>query len=415
MIQEWKGAMESINESNDFPNGGTFACCHEKFQQLAAERGWDQLENDPELVELLKTEKRIAEKVADADIAFQVWCDADEFNGAQHDISWSMLVRAAKLGHMTAIQTLAESYYNGYCPEGVNFDKAIDWALEYLRRGGEAEDFEYLSIRPAHDEPIDKKTKDWFSKVSARIPSPESRYVLARSYWDIEKVVDHALILSCKMEIAESQENVLKASELYRTAADEGYFWSQYYFGLYLARPGGNDVARGIGYLEKALANIPELPVPEEDCVENEETRDYLRSCMNEALFKCTGRASERILELESKAKDGDTSALVDLTIEYIKGKECHRDLDKALECVPDILFEEKIMDLLCRMDDLPEEDRKWLEKNLHAIANDCGLSEEDAQEEEEQDPDDDPLDDSWMFPDGHDDGESIDELPCDK
>lgn len=23
--------------------------------------------------------------------------------------------------------------------------------------------------------------------------------------------------------------------------------------------------------------------------------------------------------------------------------------------------------------------------------------------------------DDSWMFPDGHDDGESIDELPCDK
>ena len=165
---------------------------------------------------------------------------------------------------------------------------------------------------------------------------------------------------------SENDENHDKALSLYQQAAEDGYFWAQYYYGLYLLFVGGEVMEKGVAYLEKALTHIPEVPEPDEDSVENDETREWLRENIETSLFKCTGRTSTHIIELEKNAQQHDLMACVELTIAYLEGNECQRDRDKAFDYASRLLFEDHEFDqLLIRMDDLPPTDRQWLEGKL--------------------------------------------------
>ena len=155
------------------------------------------------------------------------------------------------------------------------------------------DDFEYGELEPLHDHSIeDKETLPWLQAVMEVRPSDQCRYVLARCYWDIEDLIDSKLLFSDKIIPSENDENHDKALSLYQQAADDGYFWAQYYYGFYLLLVGGEAMENGVVYLEKALTHIPEVPEPDEDRVENDETREWVRENIEKSLFKCTGRIS---------------------------------------------------------------------------------------------------------------------------
>ena len=103
-----------------------------------------------------------------------------------------------------------------------------------------------------------------------------------------------------------------------------------------------DNMENGVAYLEKALTHIPEVPEPDEDSVENDETREWLRENIEKSLFKCTGRTSTHIIELEKNAQQHDLMACVELTIAYLEGNECQRDRDKAFDYASRLLFEDQ-------------------------------------------------------------------------
>ena len=181
-------------------------------------------------------------------------------------IEKEMLCRAAELGDMEASRRLVDYVFN----DG-DFNEAARCAIEHLKRGGEIDDFEYAELEPLHDCSIDdNETLSWLQVVMEVRPSDQCRYVLARCYWDIEDLINSKLLFFDKITPSEDNENHEKALSLYEQAADDGYFWAQYYYGLYLILVGGEGMGKGVVYLEKALMNIPQLPKPYADVESNE-------------------------------------------------------------------------------------------------------------------------------------------------
>ena len=67
--------------------------------------------------------------------------------------------------------------------------------------------------------------------------------------------------------------------------------------------------------------------------------------------------------------------ACIDLAMAYMEGEECPRDQEKSFAYASRLLFEDKeFTDLLIRMDDLPVEDRDWLNVKLNEEA--CRIEE---------------------------------------
>ena len=348
-----------------------FERCHDKLTNRAVELGWDSLESDSQYIALINEEIELAKIINDA--ATYMLCYEDLGNIAYspygttyRNIEKEMLCRAAALGDMEASHRLVD-----YVFMDGDYAEAARCAKNHLKRGGEVDDFEDAKLEPRHDYSIeDNKTLPWLNEVMKVHPTPQCCYVLARCYWDIEDLVNSRVIIFDKIVPGDGDVNHDKALLLYARAADDGYFWAQYYYGLYLFFVGGEDMENGASYLEKALAHIPEEPEPDEDMFENKETREWLQGNIEKALFKYKGRISTRVMELENKAQQHDLMACVDLTIAYLKGEECPRNCDKALDFASRILFENHdFCVLLDRMDDLPESDRDWLEKELHKEA----------------------------------------------
>ena len=345
-----------------------FERCHDKLVDRVKEVGEDFLETDTQFIALINEEVELARIANDAAMYMLCYEDLGELaysqDGAKYKLmEKEMLSKAAELGDMEASRRLVDYVFT----DG-DFNEAARCAVEHLKRGGEVDDFEWAELEPRHDCPIeDNETLPWLKAVMEVRPSDQCRYVLARCYWDIEDLINSKLLDFDKVIPSENDENHDKALSLYQQAADDGYFWAQYYYGLYLLFVGGEVMEKGVAYLEKALTHIPEVPEPDEDSVENDETREWLRANIEKSLFKCTGRTSTHIIELEKNAQQHDLMACVELTIAYLEGNECQRDRDKAFDYASRLLFEDHEFDqLLIRMDDLPPADREWLIQRLH-------------------------------------------------
>ena len=351
-----------------------FKQCHDKLKERAVELEWRALEADTQFVSLLEEEVELA-RIAN-DVAMYMLCYEDlgdiaycPGNTKYRKMEKEMLRRAAELGDMEASRRLVDYVFT----DG-DFSEAARCAIEHLKRGGKVDDFEYAELEPLHDHSIeDKETLPWLQAVMEVRPSDQCRYVLARCYWDIEDLIDSKLVFFDKITPSENDENHGKALSLYEQAADDGYFWAQYYYGFYLLLVGGEAMENGVAYLEKALMNIPLLPKPyaDEESSENEDARIWLRENLEKALFKYKGRVSTHVMELEKKAQQHDLTACVELAIAYMEGEECPRDCDKALDYASRLLFEDQEFGLLLnRMDDLPPADRQWLEGKLSEEAS---------------------------------------------
>ena len=345
-----------------------FKQCHDKLKERAVELEWRTLDADTQFVALLEEEVELARIANDAAIYMLCYEDLGDIaycpGGAKYKkMEKEMLRRAAELGDMEASQRLAD-----YVFIDGDFNDAARCAVEHLKRGGEVGDFEDAELEPPHDYPIeDNKTLPWLQAVMEVRPSDQCRYVLARCYWDLEELIDSSFD---KIALGEDDENHDKALSLYKRAADDGYFWAQYYYGLYLLLSGST--GPGAVYLEKALAHIPKTPEPNENYAENEETREWLRARIEKALFKHTGKISNRVRELEERARHDDLAAYIDLAMAYMEGEECPRDREKSFSYATRLLFEDKeFSDLLIRMDeDLAEEDRALLDDKLREEAS---------------------------------------------
>ena len=344
-----------------------FEQCRAALNSRAVELHWDNLHQDDQAVALFQEEVRLARAANDSDMYMQCYKDTGEFgycsqNSDYNKLEWELLHKAAELGHMEASRLLADiAFLDG------DYDKAVCCVMEHLKRGGEIDDFEDIDLEPAHNCPIDATTLPWMEKVLAVRPRPQCTYVLARCYWDIED----ALPLLDEVRLIGSETGQGRAIPLYRQAAEEGYFWSRLYFGLYLLLTGGDEAALGVAYLEKALLHIEEEPESNKFCAENEKPKFGLKTKIETALFKHAGRVSGRILELEERAKQDDLYACIELAMAYMIGKECRRDREKSFEYASRLLFEDhEFGQLLIRMDDLAEDDRKWLNNKLAEEAN---------------------------------------------
>ncbi len=344
-----------------------FKQCHDKLTDRAVELGWNSLESDAQYIALINEEVELARIANDAKL--YMLCHEDLGNIAYcpggtkyRNIEKEMLCKAAELGDMQASKRLVDFVFNDR-----DYDEAAHCAVEHLKRGGEVDDFEWAELEPRHDCSIeDNETLPWLQAVLEVRPSGQCRYVLARCYWDMEELINSKLLSFDEVIPSENDENHDKALSLYQQAADDGYFWAQYYYGLYLLFVGGEAIEKGVAYLESALTHIPEVPEPDEDHVENDETREWLRENIEKSLFKCTGRISTHIIELEKNAQQHDLMACVELAIAYLEGNECPRDRDKAFDYASRLLFEDHEFDqLLIRMDDLPPTDKQWLEGKL--------------------------------------------------
>ena len=384
-----------------------FKQCHDKLTDRAVELGWNSLESDAQYIALINEEVELARIANDAKL--YMLCHEDLGNIAYcpggtkyRNIEKEMLCKAAELGDMEASKRLVDFVFNDR-----DYNEAARCAVEHLKRGGEVDDFECAELEPRHDCSIeDNETLPWLQAVLEVRPSGQCRYVLARCYWDMEDLINSKLLSFDEVIPSENDENHDKALSLYQQAADDGYFWAQYYYGLYLLFVGGEVMEKGVAYLEKALTHIPEVPEPDEDSVENDETREWLRENIEKSLFKCTGRTSTHIIELEKNAQQHDLMACVELTIAYLEGNECQRDRDKAFDYASRLLFEDHEFDqLLIRMDDLPPADREWLIQRLHE--ENCGL--EDFLQKKQDDEEDEDL----MDPNEEDDGECEEGRPC--
>ena len=349
-----------------------FEQCHDKLIDRVKEVGEDSLETDAQFIALINEEVELARVINDAAMYMLCYEDLGELayspNGVQYKLmEKEMLSKAAELGDMEASRRLVDYVFT----DG-DFNEAARCAIEHLKRGGEVDDFEYAEFEPLHDHSIeDKETLTWLQTVMEVRPSDQCRYVLARCNWDIEDLINSKLLFFDKITPSENDENHDKALSLYQQVADDGYFWAQYYYGLYLLFVGGDAIEKGVAYLESALTHIPEVPEPDEDHVENDETREWLRENIEKSLFKCTGRISTHIIELEKNAQQHDLMACVELAIAYLEGNECPRDRDKAFDYASRLLFEDHEFDqLLIRMDDLPPTDRQWLEGELSKEAS---------------------------------------------
>ena len=349
-----------------------FEQCHDKLIDRVKEVGEDSLDTDAQFIALINEEVELARIVNDAAMYMLCYEDLGELayspNGVQYKLmEKEMLSKAAELGDMEASRRLVDYVFT----DG-DFNEAARCAIEHLKRGGEVDDFEWAELEPRHDCSIeDNETLPWLKAVMEVRPSDQCRYVLARCYWDIEDLINSKLLFFDKVIPSENDENHDKALSLYQQAAEDGYFWAQYYYGLYLLFVGGEVMEKGVAYLEKALTHIPEVPEPDEDSVENDETREWLRENIEKSLFKCTGRTSTHIIELEKNAQQHDLMACVELTIAYLEGNECPRDRDKAFNYASRILFEDhEFGTLLNRMDDLPLADKEWLMRRLNEEAS---------------------------------------------
>lgn len=344
-----------------------FEKCQNELKARCVELHWRGIHEDSTAVSLLKEEVRLARAVDDKDMYMQCYADAGNFTESSHDggfkaIEIEMLHKAAERGDLEASRLLADIAFREE-----NYDVAVRQAIAHIERGGEADDCEVANIEPRHDCQIENETLPWLMKVVEVRPTARSRYVLARCFWDIEQV----LLFPNSLRPIGNDCNRDKALPLYRMAADEGYFWSQYYYGLLLLIEGGEGVSSGSVYLQKALMNIPEMPEPNEDKYEKEDTRKWLRETIEKAVYKYTGLISTRVKELEASARRGDLLACIDLAIAYLKGVECPRDCAKAFDYASCLLFENHEFRLLLnRMEDLPQSDRNWLENKLSEEAS---------------------------------------------
>ena len=282
-----------------------FERCHDKLNERGIELKWNSLESDAQYIALINEEVELARIANDAKLCMLCYEDLGNIayspEGATYrKIEKEMLCRAAELGDMEASRRLVDYVFN----DG-DFDEAARCAIEHLKRGGEVDDFEWAELEPRHDCSIeDNETLPWLKAVMEVRPSGQCCYVLARCYWDMEDLINSKLLFFDKIIPNENDENREKALSLYEQAADDGYFWAQYYYGLYLILVGGEGMGKGVTYLEKALMNIPPLPKPYADVEsnENDETRIWLRENIEKALFKYKGRVSTRIMELEKEA-----------------------------------------------------------------------------------------------------------------
>jgi hypothetical protein len=360
--------------NEDMTERARFERCHDKLIDRVKEVGEDSLETDAQYIAIINEEVDLARIVNDAAMYMLCYGDLGELayssNGAKYKLmEKEMLSKAAELGDMEASRRLVDYVFT----DG-DFSEAARCAIEHLKRGGKVDDFEYAELEPLHDHSIeDKETLPWLQAVMEVRPSDQCRYVLARCYWDIEDLIDSKLVFFDKITPGENDENHGKALSLYEQAADDGYFWAQYYYGFYLLLVGGEAMENGVAYLEKALVNIPLLPKPyaDEESSENEDARIWLRENIEKALFKYKGRVSTHVMELEKKAQQHDLMACVELAIAYMEGEECPRDCDKALDYASRLLFEDQEFGLLLnRMDDLPPADRQWLEGKLSEEAS---------------------------------------------
>ena len=261
-----------------------FEKCHAAFYARAVELHWRNLLQDSQIIALLEEEVRLANEANDKELFWQCAEDVKSFPEGFEELEWEMLRKAAELGHLEASSELADGYYEGFALGGENLDEALRCALEHFERGGEVGDFEYLKLEPRHDCPIDDRMLPWMRKVLEARPKPECKYVLARCHWDIEEV----LVSPDRISPTGSEEGRATAYPLYRQAAEEGYFWSQFYFGLYLLLA-GEDTATGIAYLEKARANIPDVPDPCDGPEERESAKRFLKETIEKALSSKLG------------------------------------------------------------------------------------------------------------------------------
>lgn len=328
------------------------------------------ISSDKHCEELIGEEIRLARLINEKDAYTECYDDLLNID-PENEYVWEMLKKAADLGDDEALRQVAEWYCRGSAPTGVDFDKAAQYALEYVRCGGRPDGFETEidSISPEHNVPIDHDVQEkLIAAICKRESTPERKYYLARCLWDIEDAMRGVLTIPNVIN-KRRNENTPKAIALYREAADEGYFWAQYYLGMYLALSDGDEKTAGIAYLEDAKKNAP---VNESLTSERKEELREAVEIIEKTLFRCTGKVSNRVKMLEGQLKQGNLSAAPELAIAYMLGEECPKDRDKAFDCAAGLLFyDEEFYELWRLMRKLlSDEDRVWLENKLNSEAS---------------------------------------------
>lgn len=344
-----------------------FEKCREEFNRRAYELT-SPIKNDARCRELIQEEMRLARLINDKDVYKACYDDALDFDDNCKD-NWEMLEKVADLGELDSLWQVAEYYCFGYTPFGVDFDKAAHYAMEYVRHGGRADGFESIkSISPEHDALVDHEVHENLIAAICKLePTKERKYYRARCLWDIEKEMCDVLSIPELIGKVTRGANTLKAISLYREAANEGYFWSLFYLGMYFTLSGGDERGVGIAYLEDAKNNAPINGSLTSE--QKEQVREVVE-IIEKTLFSCTGKISNRVKMLEGQLRQGNLSAAPELAVAYMKGEECPKDRDKAFDCAAGLLFhDEEFAELVHLMHDLPDNDRVWLEKKLNAEA----------------------------------------------
>ena len=344
-----------------------FEKCREEFRR--AYELTSPIKNDARCRELIQEEMRLARLINDKDVYKACYDDALDFDDNCKD-NWEMLEKAADLGELDSLRQVAEWYCRGSAPTGTDFNKAAQYALEYVRCGGRPDGFdtEIDSISPEHDALVDHEVHENLIAAICKLePTKERKYYLARCLWDIEKEMCAVLSIPELIGKVTRDANTLKAISLYREAADEGFFWSQFYLGMYFTLSGGDERGAGIAYLEDAKNNAP---VNESLTSEQKEQVREAVEIIEKTLFSCTGKISNRVKMLEGQLRQGNLSAAPELAVAYMKGEECPKDRDKAFDCAAGLLFhDEEFAGLVHLMHDLSDNDRVWLENKLNAEA----------------------------------------------
>jgi len=302
--------------------------------------------------------------------------DGCSWEGGEMPRAVDYLKQAAELGHPKAMKEIASWYYYNDLP-GVeikaDYKKAMDYVVASEQAGERFNDLdEFLPLDVDLGRfMIDEDNIAWWEAVEAKRPRRNGRYALAEYYFD---------------NANGDARMIAKAQDLLRKSAEEGCPNAECLLAEKLLNMGGDD----------NLAEARKWMVRAE---EHGEDVDELAPRL--------GVKSSRILELE-RLSETDDDATAELAVAYMRGEGCVRDLEHAYELASRIAYESSFARFFNSVNSDDPDEAAIVKRIGDEIAD---FERAHPELNDSTDPDEDnrrkPSDD-WMFPNEHDDGESI-------